>query len=554
MLRIFAQFELEKIAKYFKTRTSAKTITGLLFLAVFLVVGIGIYSFFVSGFRYIFFEAPEDARQALFLFLYELFLVILSGIIVISAMVSGIFNLFQKGDNNWFISSPSFAFFPKLVLMRSIMTSLLPSAVMFIPAILALRHVYHISLLGMAGLLISIGFLLITLNALSLLFIVAVGKVYYVFSQKIHAISFSFKGYIILLTCIIISIVGFLWSIFSRIDLVALFKAEDSADPINIATIGDHFAFLPTHHIALQTLAVQNGGDALFNLLVVATIGAVSAFLWLFFSKTFYPLWQKFQEGSSQSQTSVLSFVSGFRYEFQGGRVLALFKKEALIFTRNFKGMLWFLFLFAIWLMQIATSVLLRHNIHKYETDISQKVITLEAIQFIIAIYFINAFVLRFVFPAFSVEKKTAWILKSAPLSFKKMFFGKYFFYTIFFSVLGVIMGIISMSVLGLPFAHALYSIFLFLSTVVFIVTLGLSLGALYPSYETDDPEAISTSLPGLFFTAVSLIYGAFSTRVLYLSLTKGNSFFIILFVLATIALSALLLAKTPAWAKNKGL
>ena len=113
-------------------------------------------------------------------------------------------------------------------------------------------------------------------------------------------------------------------------------------------------------------------------------------------------------------------------------------------------------------------------------------------------------------------------------------------------------MSYINISILNVPFTHAFYSILLFISVVIFIVTLGLSLGALFPNSETDDPEVISTSMPGLFFTAFALLYGALSDFMLYLTLTKGFVSLLLLFSVFTLLISMILLAKTPELVKNK--
>ena len=224
----------------------------------------------------------------------------------------------------------------------------------------------------------------------------------------------------------------------------------------------------------------------------------------------------------------------------------ALFKKEALVSSRNLKGVLWFLFLFGLWLAQVGTNIILSNNILRYQTDVSEKLAIFQALQFIIATYFICSFALRFVFPSFSVEKKTAWILGSAPLSFTKIFFSKYLFYTTFFVILGTLMSYVNFKILNLNFMYGFYSMTLFVATVVFIVTLSLSLGALFPSTETDDPEVVSTSISGLFFTALSLIYGALSSIVLYLTLTKENVSFLIIFMILTCVLTGVMLLQVP--------
>lgn len=555
MTKLFLKFELGKIIKYFRDKTLAKLITGFLFMMVFLFIGIGIYHFFVSGFRYINVEAMEDIRLALTLFLYELFLLVLAGIIIFSSMVSGIFNLFRGGNNNWILSSPGYTIFPKLVLVRSLVSSALPLLVMFLPAILALHKVYSLSILSLFFITVSVILFLILLNALTLLAIVAVGFSYYQLSQKIGRILFTFKGLIALLLLLSTVTISIVWKAVINIDLVNLFKSEAVTTEVSIPSISNHFNFLPTHPFAMEIINWQTGqsGAALFDFSILLLLAILSVYMWWRLSFLFYPLWQKFQEGDVQTEAKISSSSRNrMLYHFNGSTTMVLFKKEVLISSRNFKGVLWFLFLLFIWLMQIGANVILNHNIQRYQPDISQKMVTLQVLQYIIAIYFICSFTLRFVFPSFSTEKKTAWILGSAPLSFTRIFFSKYLFYTSFFVAVGVLMNSINNSILNIPFTHAFYSMILFVSVIIFIVTLGLALGALFPSTKTDDPEVISTSMPGLFFTALALIYGAVSDWILYITLTQRNIVWLSLFVLVTFVLVGILLLKIPRLVKNR--
>jgi ABC-2 type transport system permease protein len=194
-------------------------------------------------------------------------------------------------------------------------------------------------------------------------------------------------------------------------------------------------------------------------------------------------------------------------------------------------------FLFGIWVAQILASVVLNKNVILYQTDLSPKMVSLQLLQYMIALYFICSFTLRFVFTSFSVEKNTRWILASAPLSVRKIFLGKYVFYSTFFIVLGLCMGYGSVLALGITLTHGFYLVTLFLTTLIGIVTFGLSMGALYPSFETDDPEIISTSMPGLIFTGVTLLYSALSAYVLYLILVKHLPLLLPLYILITLAI-----------------
>lgn len=552
MLRLFLKFEVDKIVKYFKTKTLAKTITSLLFLSVFVFVSIGIYYFFVSGFRYINNGAEEDIRLALSLFLYELFLLVLTGIIIFSATISGIFNLFRSDNNNWIISSPKFSIFPKIVFIKGVISSSLPLLIMFLPAILALNRVYDLSIVSILFILVTVFLFLLFLNALALIVIIFVSFIYYQASKYLNFVKFNFKGLVLLLIFIFSTAIFGVWKVFKSIDLYKIFKADEVSSLVSISNMASNFTYLPTHPVAMQIInwQVNQENSAVIYFFITLTISLVSVYVFVKISSLFYTLWQKFQEGNSNTD-NVLLPINKITYDFSGGKILSLFQKEALISSRNFKGVLWFLFLLFIWLMQVGTNVIMNHNIQRHQPDMTERVAILQVLQYLIAIYFISSFALRFVFPSFSTEKKTAWILGSAPLSFTKIFFGKYLFYTLFFVFIGIVMNYINNAVIGVIFTHAFYSMLLFISTIIFIVTFGLSLGALFPNRETDDPEAISTSMPGLFFTAISLIYGAISSFILYKTLMEDSVTYLLAFVITTLIIVGLTLIKVPVYVKN---
>lgn len=553
-MQLFLKFELTKIAKYYKTKSLAKIITTLLFFAVFFFIGSGIYFFFLSGFRYINVEAVDDIRLALTLFLYEVFLLVLAAIIIFSTMVSGVFSLFKGDRNAWLLSSPTYKLLPKVVFLRSFLTSLLPTLIMFLPAVLAFNKVYDLGALSLFFIIFSVILLLIVLNTVTLLSVLLIGSAYYKLSRTFTKIHFNFKSFVAILVLIVVTDLLFVWKMIAQVDLVQVFKADIASDVLSVSNIASYFYLLPTHPLAMEILYWQNMQplQALENVLILGLLAALFLTLWWKVSPLFYPLWQKFQDGTSvptSTKNGTISKVASF--QFTGGRTLALFKKELLISSRNYKGVLWFLFLLFIWLAQVGTNVIVGNSIARHQVDVSQKVAILQALQFIIAIYFMSAFALRFVFPSFSVERRTAWILASAPLSFRRIFFGKYIFYITFFVALGILMSAINTIVLTVPFINAFYSGVLFMTTVIFIVTLAMSLGAIFPNLESDDPEVISTSMPGLFFTALALIYGAFSSLVLYTALTQGSNYWLLSYSIFTLILVLLLLLKTPSFARR---
>jgi hypothetical protein len=547
MFKLFILFELRKFNKYFKTKRAAKVITTLLFVVVFLIVGIGMYHFLESSFRYINAEAEEEIKQGLTLLLYEIFSLVLGGIVIFSTAVSALFNLFRGRNNTWLISTPGYTIFPKIIFLRGVINALIPLLILCIPTLLALDHVYHFGIVGLFSILISLLFFVIMTTGITLIVLLTVSFLYYKLSLVVPKISFRFKGLLAFLFVDSLFLIYKLWKLVAAVDLVQLFRGNETTHIVHISDISSQFNLLLTHPFAMEIISWQTNQivPAIFYMGVLLILSCITMVTWWYISPLYYPLWQKFQEGTTAIDTKKnLLFSPSVTYTFSGSAMEVLFKKEFLISSRNFKGVIWFFFLWCIWLLQIAANVLLNHTTQEYQADLSQKIIILQVLQFIIAVYFMSSFALRFVLPSFSVEKRTAWILGSAPLSFRKIFFGKYVFYTVFFVIFGVVMNYINVYALHLSFMYGTFSMLLFISVVMFIVTLALSLGALFPNRDTDDPEAITTSIPGLFFTALALMYGGLSDLVLYGTLKYGFVWLLFLFIILTYVLIGYMLLK----------
>jgi hypothetical protein len=542
MLRDFLLFEWGKIPKYFRTKKAAKVITSILFILVFALVALGIYSFFTTAFRFIQYIIEEEFRLPLTLFLYEVFFILLSGVIVFSALVTGVFQFFRGEYDAWILASPRFSLLPKLVFVKGVLASVWPLLVMFVPAVLAFNKFHSLGFASLSLVVLSVISLVILLNALTSVIVVLLGELYNQVSQKVKRVSFSFKGYIALLAFVLFVGLSYTWTAIRSYDFVKLFKAEDVDSVLAMSEIGNKFIAFPTHPFAKMMVTLQTEGEvaAISYAGVLVVLAVVSVCVWWYISRFCYGLWQRFQEGSRVIALREGAFSSPKKaYLFTGGSTYALFKKEFLVMTRNMKGVFWLLFLLFIWMSQIIIMVISRHNIIKYEADISDRLASLYAFQFVIASYFICAFTLRFVFPSFSVERKTAWLLASAPLSFKKLFLSKAAFFSVFFVSLGLLMNLVSSILLKMAPVNAFYSLTLFVSVVITVVTFGVVLGVFFPNNESDDPDVISTSLPGLFFTMMSLLYGALGAIVYYYLLTDAMVPLFIVFVVASLLLSA---------------
>ncbi len=101
-----------------------------------------------------------------------------------------------------------------------------------------------------------------------------------------------------------------------------------------------------------------------------------------------------------------------------------------------------------------------------------------------------------------------------------------------------------NLSYYGVSFLSFGFSMIIFVSSTVFVIVYGLSLGAMFPNFETDDPSALSTSLPGLGFIIGSLMYGALGGLLLYKAYVSDAFLWVLLFEIITL-LAIIYLART---------
>ena len=121
--------------------------------------------------------------------------------------------------------------------------------------------------------------------------------------------------------------------------------------------------------------------------------------------------------------------------------------------------------------------------------------------------FVVAAIAARFVFPAMSLEGRMMWILRSAPLDIRKLFWSKYWVGTIPLLVVALPLIIITNLILGVsPFIFILSTGTMVMATFA-LTALALGFGALYPNYESDNAAEIPTSFGGLLFMMTAVAY-----------------------------------------------
>ena len=136
--------------------------------------------------------------------------------------------------------------------------------------------------------------------------------------------------------------------------------------------------------------------------------------------------------------------------------------------------------------------------------------------------FVLSAVSVRFIFPAVSSEGRAFWIVRTSPLTMKRLLWGKFVFYLIPMLILGETLIIFTNYLLNVtPFMMILSSLTMFLA-VFGIVALGIGFGALYPRFNYENIAQVATGFGGLMYMIFCALFMA-----LVIILEAGPVYFI---------------------------
>jgi hypothetical protein len=507
--REFLSFRARALRRSFAENRTAKILTILGFVGALGVLMRIVYELFWYGFRYL--AKDPFFGDALTLYIVELFLLVSFGLVLLSALASGAFTLFRAPDDALIMASPHHASRVGMVAGRMVLSSLWPLLVVIIPALLALDRVFGISLVGSFLALASVTLLVALAVVLAILSLFVVGILLArigLFSSR--RVAFATGGLFAIASL-------FAWARFRALDLVQFFQARmiDLAVP-DLSPIILQFRVFPSHFTA-QTIIASIAEDlpgALLPLCFLALLFLV-AFVALTLLRSHYlSLWQRGEERNSNTRFASLPFASLIPLARSARG--ALLKKEVVAFIRNTRGMLWFWFILFIWLLQVGASRVMIAGISSEPVAAGDMPAIVGVLQFISVLYFVTMFVLRFVFPSFSAERSTSWIAAMSPVALREIFVAKLVFFGGIFTSFALFFALVNVWALGLPLEADLPVLAMMIIGTLLITTFGLALSAMFPNTETDDPERLSTTLPGIGFMLGALVLigvGAFSVH-----------------------------------------
>lgn len=113
----------------------------------------------------------------------------------------------------------------------------------------------------------------------------------------------------------------------------------------------------------------------------------------------------------------------------------------------------------------------------------------------------------RFVFPSFSLEGRAFWLMKSAPLPLRRLWWAKFWIGLLPLMVLGELLVCATNSYLQvMPFMMWLSAGTLFIM-VFAIVALALAVGAAYPNFDADNASKVASGAGGLVYMILCMSF-----------------------------------------------
>ena len=104
----------------------------------------------------------------------------------------------------------------------------------------------------------------------------------------------------------------------------------------------------------------------------------------------------------------------------------------------------------------------------------------------------------RFIFPAISAEGRAFWILKSSPISLRRIFWVKFFFYLVPMFMLGLFLVVMTNKLLGLGAFMFVISTMSVTALTIGITSLSIGMGVLHADFKDVDPNRAFTGFGAL--------------------------------------------------------
>lgn len=517
---LFTAYPFHVIKRYLSRERFTRVFTMGLFLVVMGFVALLVYAMTFAGMEFI--NNNQDLRDAFQIYLIQLFVLIVTGLSIGNAILVSAAS-FGRRSHQWIMSTPGYSIMGIVQIFQMTLSSTWIFLGVIVPVLLAVSQFGPSPTRGfLLGLLTTI-FLVILASSIGVMaFLGAINLLRAIskFSQKSFV---QVSKALLLLIGVGLASVYMAWRVAVPQDFVTFFEGETS---VQIETIEERFRFFPTTQIAdtlYQSLLTGSSSMGVFigiyGLMTILSVTLVYALL----QEQYLILWQMLQEGQFVADKSKKdrrkATQKSIKFDTKN-TVETIVAKELLLIWRDKKNLFWLIMVSVLWMLQTLVTIRITSNVRQYDVELTSLPNFLFAIVFAVGMYFISALVLRFVFPTFSAERKVAWILGVAPVSIWKITIGKVMIYTGLFTLMGSILLIANYLLLELDAGKIIEFWIVFALSVLFTILLATYLSIRYPNRYSDDPEILSTTLPGLIFTVGALLVSFVISWAMYRSLS----------------------------------
>jgi ABC-2 type transport system permease protein len=300
--------------------------------------------------------------------------------------------------------------------------------------------------------------------------------------------------------------------------LYLLFRLLQPEKLVNPEAFSDFLAFVaamqtPTSPFLPSTWATEvilpflglKDGDALFYYLLLLSTGLFLLVAGSFLATNLYPLgWSKAQEGQRRRglhrwwDIAVQAMAGLFPSSL---RVIVI--KDLKVFFRDTGQWSQLFMLLALIVVYVYNFSVLPIGGSALRTFYLQNIVSF--FNLALAGFVIAAIAVRFVFPAISLEGKTFWVLKSAPVPLRRLWWSKFWVGLLPLLFLGELLVIITNYFLGVStFMMVLSAITLFFLTFG-IVALGVAVGVAYPNFTAEHSAKIAASFGGVLYMVLCI-------------------------------------------------
>jgi ABC-2 type transport system permease protein len=268
--------------------------------------------------------------------------------------------------------------------------------------------------------------------------------------------------------------------------------------------------FLPSHWATevLAPLAQRSSGSIGFYLLMlVSTALGLLAVGNMVARRIYFYGFSKAQEAHRirLSRNWFMDAIIGFFSRPFHLSTRAVIEKDIKIFFRDtsqWSQLLLLAALVVVYLYNFSVLPLDKAPIAKYYTENLFSFLNMGLAGFVI-----SAIAARFVFPAVSLEGDFFWLIRSSPLTLKRLFWSKFWTAVVPLAVLSQLLIVLSNHLLQATTFLRYLSSMTVLGMTFGIVATALGLGAVYPKFKAENVTKISTSYGGIVYMITSMAF-----------------------------------------------